>query len=202
MSNDSRYDDILRRIAQNQADTPRRLPLVLDALNAYGFLEELQARRFSQILCYGPRIVASKGLKPHVHANEDETLPPFQENSGLKPTVQTGTPYDEWAGVVVWYKPKGYYGYDTLTLLGIWAVRDREGVTLGIGTKSLAFSGPYYNPESYHRHIQKRFDIYYQDDGSPPLDPWRYSTPYDPTRRLAIRQELQAELARWAAEQR
>jgi hypothetical protein len=180
MSNrDHRYDDILRRIAQRQHDEQRAPPLhqlarVLDDVNAFGQLEELQQQQFHTIQCFGPKSI----------------------NSGLKPTA----PSEVWEGVVVWCKQRGYYSYRTLTLLGIWAIMAGEAVTLALGTKQLAFTGHYYNAESYFRHIKSRFDIYYEDDGSPPDESRRlYSVQYDSAQRLAIRQALSETLARWGA---
>lgn len=171
MSNDSRYDDILRRIQQRnlrrKPDTSLPLRQVLDNVNAFGFLEDVQARRYPQIVCFGPK------------------------------AVQGAT----WAGVVIWYKSRGYYSYRTLTLLGIWAASASETITLQLGTKILEFTGHYYNAESYHKHLPKRFDIYYQDDGSPPSANFLYTTFYDPVQRLAIRQALQTALKQWADEQ-
>jgi len=169
-TSDSRYDDILRRIAQRQreeANAPQQedLAAILDSVNAWGFLEDLKKSPLKQINCYGP-----KSFRGYIPAS--------------------------WVGVVIWCKPKGYYHYETLTLLGIWAHGEAQ-VTLG--TKALPFAAPIFNPESYYRHLKKRFDVYYQGDGSPPPEnSWLYTVHYDASRRLAIRAEIQAQLARWA----
>jgi hypothetical protein len=103
-----------------------------------------------------------------------------------------------WVGIVIWSKPKGYYHYETLTLLGIWAVEIEELPKITIGTKVLPFHAPIFNPESYYHHIKRRFDLYYQDDGSPPPENARlYTVNYVSESRLAIRAAIQRELGRW-----
>lgn len=170
---DSRYDDILRRIAQRQQQEQRaplqdQLSTALNALNAYGVLDELPTRRL-RVLCYGPQPFAGA----------------------------------DWAGVLRWYRPRGYYGYQTLTLLGIWATLDNDAVQIILGTKPLTFKGPYYNAESFNKHIKKRFDIYHEGSASPPsASGSRLTLVYDPTQRLAQRAALETGLAAWVETQR
>lgn len=170
--NDSRYEDILRRIAQRQQQEQRapvqdRLAEALNALNAYGALDDLPVRRL-RVLCYGPKPFAG----------------------------------EDWAAVLRWYRPRGYLGYQQLSLLGIWARLHQEAVQIIVGTRPLAFKGPYYNAESFNRHIRQRFDIYHEGDASPPRESGRLLTMlYDPAQRLAQRRELEAALLRWVEKQ-
>jgi hypothetical protein len=63
-----------------------------------------------------------------------------------------------WAGVAIWYKPRGYYFYDTLSLIGIWTLRaapTQVDVTLGV--RQLRYALPFFNPESYYYRIQQEF---------------------------------------------
>jgi len=103
-----------------------------------------------------------------------------------------------WAGVMVWFRQSGYYGYKTLTLFGIWAVLDSGQTQIIIGTKTLDFAAPVYNAESYQYQIKRGFKVYYGDDGSPPSTHARfYQTHYDPTQRLSLRRAIKSELDRW-----
>ena len=100
-----------------------------------------------------------------------------------------------WSGVVVWFRPAGYHGYKTLTLLGIWACADRDAVPVIMGTRTLAFTAPFYNPEAYFHNIRRGFDLYYGDDASPPAESDRlYVTDYTPSRRLEIRGKIESVL--------
>jgi hypothetical protein len=103
-----------------------------------------------------------------------------------------------WSGVVIWFRPTGYHGYKALTLLGIWACADMDTVPVIMGTRVLAFSAPFYNPEAYFHHIRHSFDLYYSDDASPPTEPDRlYGTAYIPSRRLEIRGEIETVLTQY-----
>jgi hypothetical protein len=175
-SNDSRYQDILRRIQQRKQEqasvsTHDDLANVLDAVNAWGYLEEAKESGLRQINCFGPKVVR-------------------------KPVFKKETP---WVGVVVWHKPRGYHHYRTLDLLGIWALENTGALHLTIGTRTLEFAAPVFNPESYYRWIQQGFDVYYEDDGCPPPESGRvYTVQYQAEQRLAIRNAIVGELAKWA----
>jgi hypothetical protein len=107
-----------------------------------------------------------------------------------------------WVGVVIWHKRKGYYFYDTLGLLGIWAQHSGPDIEIMIGTRHLHYTLPFFNPESYYYRIQQEFRTFYKDSGSPPPpEQRRYVTCYDAGRRLDIRREIEAELNAWANEQ-
>ena len=104
-----------------------------------------------------------------------------------------------WSGVVIWYHSKGYHGYQTLHLLGVWA-HDRAGeITLSIGIRPLPYRAPVYDPGVYRVAIQNNFRIYYADDGQPPDDDDRllYREPFKSKERLNHRQTLIELLQKW-----
>lgn len=105
-----------------------------------------------------------------------------------------------WAGVILWYKRRGYYAYHTLYMIGVWVVRAEEDkIDVVLGKKEASFSLPIFNAEGYHHRIQSEFRTFYNDNGSPPAhENWLYTVRYDPARRLETRQALVAELAQWA----
>ncbi len=107
----------------------------------------------------------------------------------------------DWTGVVVWHRQHGYSTSPVLHLFGIWAIGEIDVPTIVAGSKTLLYSAPVYNAESYHKLIERSFDLYYDDNGCPPPEPlWRYSAVYDPTKRLVSRKAIEAELARWVGE--
>ena len=93
-------------------------------------------------------------------------------------------------GVVIWQRASGYYGYKTLSLIGIWVSMRAEGESqrpiLAIGKKMLKFSAPFYDADAYHKLIRDAYDLYYQDDRKPPTQP-AYSVAYDAEQRLELR---------------
>jgi hypothetical protein len=141
----------------------------LDALNAWGYLEEWKEGKLKKMTCFGPDVFR-----------------------GYTPTA--------WAGVILWSKPRGYYHYDTLYMVGVWAIRAKnEGIDVLVGTKEAAYSQPFYNAEAYNFRIQKEFKTLYQDNGAPPgEDRYLYQTHYEPTKRLEIRQMIEKTLKQWA----
>jgi hypothetical protein len=168
-----RYQEILRQIQakrreEEAAPAQASLAAALDSLNALGFLEETVRKGLAGMTCFGPR--AFWGSLDGAH----------------------------WMGAALWYKRRGYYHYDKLWLLGIWAFGDLAEILLG--TKELTFKAPFYNAESYFYQMRIGFDLYYEGDASPEGAAPRFSTPYDLARRLAIRDTLQAELMKWAQE--
>lgn len=107
-----------------------------------------------------------------------------------------------WSGVVIWYHSKGYHGYRTLNLLGVWTTyRDNETV-LSLGIRQLPYCAPVYDPGVYRVAIQSGFKLYYDDDGRPPDENDRllYQAPYDEKKRLAHRQTLVDTLDSWSRE--
>lgn len=104
-----------------------------------------------------------------------------------------------WAAAVVWYHPKGYYGYQRLNLLGVWAHAD---IMLTIGTRQLVYQAPIYTAESHHSAIQRGFELYYGDSGAPPdeNDSIFFQAKYSSKARLIHRQTLDNILRRWQNE--
>ncbi len=170
---DSRYDAILRRIEQRkreEANAPQQ-----DSLAT--LLDHVNAWGFLEDL---------KKSRP-------------KQFNCYGPKSFRGYIPASWVGGLVWCKPKGYYHYETLTLLGIWAYEVEDVAHITLGAKMLPFNAPVFNPESYYHHIKRRFDLYYEDDGSPPPDSARlYTANYDSSKRLEIREAIQNEVARWA----
>ncbi|GEM_PF-614703 len=149
-------------------DQQKTLARILDDLNAWGALEDLQARHFSKNLCWGPTAL-----------------------DGLSPLV--------WVGVMIWSRPSGYFGYKVLTLTGIWITAAPEDTSPPqgiVGVRRLPFASPFYEAEAYHKLIRKGFNLYYQDDGSPPGETGRKLTfTYNPTHRLELRTAITIALA-------
>lgn len=175
----ARYAEILKRIEQRkqkQTSAPIQglLGAALDALNAAGLLNAIKRRPHADMSAYGPKTF-----------------------SGSRHTADgTG---QEWVASVMWHKPKGYQFFQTIRLLGIWAIGDGRSIHIMIGEKRLHFNAPVFNPESYYHHIKRKFDIHYQGDASPPVDSRErlYEAVYDETQRLAIREALQSTLRTW-----
>ena len=150
--------------ADQRPTQPDGLGDALDAVNAWGYLEDWHGREVLPVSCYGPGVLR-----------------------GLFPVA--------WAGVLIWYKPQGYYHYRTLNILGIWALRAADdAVDLRLATCTAEYRLPFFNAEAYFNRIQREFKTFYDSSGAPPPTPPLYSTRYDPTRRLDIRRELQQAL--------
>jgi hypothetical protein len=169
---DSRYDDIMRRIAERRAqqqqapqlEVQQSLARLLDSVDAMGKLETLSRSRPLRRTTFGPK--AYQGLQPH-----------------------------PWVGVVVWRRDAGYHGYKHLNLIGVWAFQEADTPYLTVATKPLKYTARGYEAEAYHKLIKKNFDLYYRDDGSPPSPASRrYTVAYDPAERLSIRQAIRDEL--------
>lgn len=154
-----------RQRPQTPAPRSDDLSRALDALNAWGYLEDCIASEPPTLNCFGPGVF--RGLLPQT-----------------------------WAGVCIWYKQRGYRHYQTLGLLGIWALRGDEAITVTLGTKTLIYRHPIFNAEGYYFRIRQEFRTFYHDDGSPPAQR-SYTTVYDPARRLEIRRALESALADW-----
>ncbi len=91
---------------------------------------------------------------------------------------------DDWVGVVIWYRLKGFSGYQTLWLVGAWA----QAENVLIGRKQMTFSATLYNPEAYHKLIRKDYSTYYNASSAPPDN--AQIIPYDPNERLPLREAL------------
>lgn len=107
-----------------------------------------------------------------------------------------------WSGVVIWYHSKGYHGYQTLNLLGVWAHYRQSEFLTSIGIRSLPYRAPVYDPGVYRVAIQNNFKIYYTDDGHPPdkSDRTLYRAPFKSKERLIHRQTLAGLLQKWRRE--
>ena len=101
-----------------------------------------------------------------------------------------------WVGAMIWHRPTGYFGYKTLTVIGVWAIAQDGGTIVTVGTKLLPFTAPFYEAETYHKLIRDSFDLYYTDRGSPPDESRRvFTAPYTPDARLTLRELIPAQLA-------
>ncbi len=161
----NRHADIMRLMKQSSGETSVQTALkrVLNAVNATGFLADLQRRAPATRHMHGPK---------QVHG-------------------------DAWAGVVVWMKGTGYYGYKTLTLIGVWVIQqDDDAYTLLVGTRHLPYTAPFYSAEAYFHQIKRDFRRYYEGDVSPPSNAL-YRGIYTPEKRLAIRERIQTTLTAW-----
>ena len=169
-----RYDEIMRRI-QNRADADSPLttniPRKLEhILDDLNALDELE------------RLARKRSLPMIMHGTKS-----------IKGTA-------DWVGVVNWYRSKGYYGYKTLTLLGIWLSKHDHVLTLTIGEKTLTYAKSVYNAESYHKLIRKGWRTYYDDNGAPPPDTLLHSMAYTPDERLQTRKVIQQVLNEWVTQ--
>lgn len=108
-----------------------------------------------------------------------------------------------WAGVLVWFRERGFHTYRTLHLFGVWALaipdEDATPTDLVIGRRTLSYQAAIYNPESYFALIQRGFQTHYADRGNPPdlanegQIAWRMR--YQAAQRLALRTEIHKQLA-------
>jgi len=115
---------------------------------------------------------------------------------GLQPAL--------WTGGVLWTRPRGYYEYRVITLLGVWAVQaEAEHTRIIVGTRRLHFCAPSYTPESYFHFIRREFEMYYGKDAPPPIPECQlYSALYRPGDRLAMRAAIENALRGWMSQQR
>ena len=180
----ARYAEILKRIEQRKqketsAPIQSLLSVALDGLNAAGLLAAIKRRPPKDMSAYGPKTF-----------------------SGSTAPITDATPIPEqWVGTVMWHKPKGYQYYQTLRLLGIWALGAGSSTRLVIGEKRLTYNAALFNPESYYYHIKRKYDIYYSGNANPPLHESEgsilYDAIYDETKRLQTRAVLQDVLRGW-----
>ena len=107
-----------------------------------------------------------------------------------------------WAGALVWAHRKGYHGYQTLKLHGVWAHYADGGIMLSIGTRQLPYSAPVYDAGVYRVAIASNFRIYYADKGAPPESDTKldYRQPYREDDRLRQRRILEEIVRRWRRE--
>jgi len=104
-----------------------------------------------------------------------------------------------WSGVVIWYHNKGYYGYQLLHLLGVWAYQQDTDIHLIIGIRDLPYRASIHNPEGFHTSIRKGFKLFYNDNGHPPTDTENslFKSTYNQKERLTLRQTLYNILNQW-----
>ena len=103
------------------------------------------------------------------------------------------------SGVMIWYRNKGYYGYQTLHLLGIWTHNIEANIVLTISIRDLPYRAAVYSPEGYHATIQKGFKLFYEDNGQLPdeKDHILFESIYNQKERLTHRQTLLDILHQW-----
>jgi hypothetical protein len=110
------------------------------------------------------------------------------------PKAASGLTPAPWVGVVAWARPAGYYGYKTLTMLGVWAVA-AEQTNLIIGVKRLPYTAPFFDAEAYHKLFKKGFETYYGEHAATPPDDSAIAFPYNEAQRLQLRETLASALA-------
>lgn len=112
------------------------------------------------------------------------------------PKVIRKTP---WSAVVIWYLNKGYYGYQTLYLFGVWVLQRDADIVVSTGIRKLHYQAAVYNAEGFHASIRKGFKLYYEDIGKPPTtsDTILFETIYQQKERLTLRQTLQNIVTQW-----
>jgi hypothetical protein len=111
------------------------------------------------------------------------------------PLVVQGSAPEPWVGAVIWQRAPGYFGYKTLSLFGLWAVRLEDGTQLRAGVRRLAYALDFYEADAYHKRIRREFALYYADDGAPPsVETAAWTARYTPEDRLALRAAVAAAL--------
>jgi len=174
--NQTRYEDILKRIAQRkpfgksqvEAKPRSAYDLILDSVNAYDTLNAIRQKPHKRVIVHGPK------------------------------SRQRST----WSGVMIWYRDKGYHGYKSLKLFGVWAHQINADIFLTIGIRQLTYSASIYNAEGYFATIRKDFKLFYDDNGHPPTDADTilFQTLYNAKERLTYRQTLSKIMNQWYAD--
>ena len=112
----------------------------------------------------------------------------FSPNLCYGPKAFSGLTPAPWVSALIWHRPAGYFGYRTLTLLGVWAIDQASETVITVGTKTRPYNAPFYEAEAYHKLIRQGFDLYYEENGSPPPESGRCMTAtYTADQRLALR---------------
>jgi hypothetical protein len=172
-----------RRNRTNRIDKPtinRPLSVVnddlgstLDALNAWGYLEEWKDAKLKQVNCFGPDVFR-----------------------GYLPTAWAGVIL--WSKRRGYYHYSTLY---MVGIWAIRA--EENAIDVVIGTKEAAYNQPFFNAEAYYYRIQREFKTLYQDNGAPPAeDRHLYKARYEPTQRLEARQVIEKTLKTWANQYR
>ena len=169
-------------------------------------------RRYQDILnkiaCRGP--VGSKSPVDKPQTPQDSALDLINAYDSLIPLAERS--YDSilcygpnslrrsaWSAVVIWYQNKGYHGYQTLDLLGVWAHYAGTQIMLSIGIRKLQYCAPIFDAGVYRVAIKNGFQLYYEDDGRPPEagDSPLYHEPFKMEKRLTHRRALCEILDKW-----
>ncbi len=176
MDNDNRYEDILKKIAERPLFGGKRR-------------EILPRTPHERVL---DRINAYDCLA-------DLPRGDYQHWLCYGPTPTRGS---AWSGVVVWAHRKGYHGYQTLTLLGVWAHYAADEILLSIGSRHLPYSAAIYDAGVYRVAIRNNFRLYYDDRGGPPDDgsSLLFRGGYSDGERLQFRQSLRGYVRQWRSE--
>lgn len=94
-----------------------------------------------------------------------------------------------WANVVVWFRPTGYHNYQTLSLLGAWALQKGDQTEVTIGLTTLQYSAPVFHPESYQTVMKRTYQPYYgEGKDAPQGDNITLQFTYNAMQRLVHRQ--------------
>lgn len=107
-----------------------------------------------------------------------------------------------WSAVVIWYRVKGYHGYQRLNVLGIWARYVDGEMALCVGIRKLEYKAPIFDASVYRVAMENGFHLYYEDDGHPPDegDEVMYQAAFDAEQRLRHRLAIRDALAKWLRE--
>ena len=164
--NEDRYEDILKRIAERQPFGKKRR----EALP-----QSPHERALDRINAYDCLAELTRQVYDHWLCYGPKSL--------------RGS---AWAGVVVWAHRKGYHGYQTLTLHGVWAHYADDDILISIGSRELPYGAPVYDAGVFRVAVQNNFRIYYDDSGGPPDegDRLHYRRAFDEEDRLRLRQTL------------
>jgi len=130
---------------------------------------------------------------------EEMRVKRFSANLCGGPAARDGLMPEPWVGALIWHRPAGYFGYKTLTLLGIWAIQRENVPLIMLGVRRLAFAAPFYDAEAYVKLIRGAFDLYYDDKGNPPPTP-ALTFAYDAAKRLEQREVVAKTLQKLAIE--
>ncbi len=170
---DERYNDILRRIAEGRPFGHRRRELLP---------QTPQDRALDRINAYDTLAQLTRR--------------DYQQVLCYGPKPLRGP---AWSAVVVWFHHKGYHGYQTLCLLGVWAHYEDERILLSIAERQLPYRAPVYDAGVYRVAIQNHFNLYYQDGGGPPDagDTLLHRCRFLEKERLDHRQTLKNIVASW-----
>ncbi len=174
--NQQRYQDILRRIAERKSTKPN--PTEKISKSAYDLILD------------------------SLNAYDEMAKLPLKSYKYILCYGPQVIRHEMWSGVVVWYRDKGYYGYQLLHLLGVWAHQRTTNIDLIIGVRDLSYRASIYNPEGYHASIRNGFKLFYEDNGHPPDETANilFQSPYNQKERLTFRQTLNKILNQWLTE--